>query len=103
VLGRETVEGVLADWRTAAIAPPLRATLAFLERLNRVPDDVQAADVAALRTAGVGRDAIRDAIYVCALFNVIDRVADALAFDVPSPDAFARSARVLLRLGYRLP
>jgi len=39
--------------------------------------------MADLRAAGVDDQAITDVIYVCFLFNVIDRVADALGFDIP--------------------
>lgn len=75
--------------------------LGFIEQLTLEPDRVVPADVAALRAAGLGDEAIEDAIHVCALFNIIDRVADTLDFDVPGPDAFAESASVLLRRGYR--
>jgi len=39
-------------------------------------------------------------VRICALFSLIDRVADALGFEVPSPDCFARGAELLLRHGY---
>jgi alkylhydroperoxidase family enzyme len=102
VLGSAVVQAVLDDWRTAPVDARLRATLGFLARLNAEPEAIGPADVAALRAAGVERAAIRDAIYVCACFNVIDRVADALAFAVATPAEFARGARVLLRFGYRV-
>jgi hypothetical protein len=48
----------------------------------------------------VSEDAILDAILVCALFNTIDRVADALGFEVP-PDALQHEmAPLLLQFGY---
>jgi len=58
-------------------------------------------DVATLRRAGVDDDAIRDAAYVCTIFNVIDRLSDALDFAVPSPGTLAIGARFLLHAGYR--
>jgi alkylhydroperoxidase family enzyme len=92
---------VLEDWRTAPIDERLRGTLGFLQRLTLHPEEVGPADVEALRHAGVGDDAIRDAVYVCTLFNVIDRMADALDFAVPAPGLLAVGARYLLRIGYR--
>jgi alkylhydroperoxidase family enzyme len=92
---------VLDDWRTAPIDERLRSTLGFLQRLTLHPEEVGPADVEALRRAGVGDDAIRDAVYVCTLFNVIDRMADALDFAVPPPGLLAVGARYLLRVGYR--
>ena len=61
---------------------------------------MRAADVAPLRAVGVSDEAIADAIHVCALFNVIDRVADALGFAIPTAEEFARGAKVLLAVGY---
>ncbi|MEO7003515.1 MAG: hypothetical protein ABI068_16960 [Ktedonobacterales bacterium] len=75
---------MLDDWRSAPVSPRLSAALGLLEKLTLTPDDVQPTDVAALRTAGVSDQAITDVIYVCFLFNVIDRVADALDFDIPA-------------------
>jgi hypothetical protein len=53
--------------------------------------------------AGVSAEALDDAIHVCALFNVIDRIADALRFDLPEPEYWARVAPGFLAGGYRQP
>jgi len=50
---------------------------------------------------GVTAAAIKDAIRICALFNLIDRVADALGFEIPSERGLTRSAKILLWKGYR--
>ena len=92
---------MLDDWRTAPLDPKLRAMLGFLETLTLTPATVVAADVTPLRAAGLSDEAIEDAIHVCALFNVYDRVADTLGFDVPGPEVFRRNAAVLLRRGYQ--
>ena len=42
------------------------------------PDELTPADAEAAYAAGVSRDALRDAATVCALFNMITRLADAL-------------------------
>ena len=52
--------------------------------------------------AGVTRKALIDAIHVCALFNMIVRLADSLGWEVPPPEAFAARGRVLLESGYML-
>jgi uncharacterized peroxidase-related enzyme len=92
---------VLADWRTAPVAEPLRAMLGFLEKLTLEPGRVTSADIAPLRAAGLSDAAIEDAIHVTALFNIYDRVADTLDFDIPGPDGLAQGAEMLLRRGYR--
>jgi alkylhydroperoxidase family enzyme len=92
---------VLADWRTAPVSDGLRATLGFLEKLTLRPEEVGAADAAAVRAAGVSDEALEDAIHVCALFNAIDRIADALAFHVPPPEDAERAAPRFFARGYR--
>ena len=75
--------------------------LGFLEKLTLHPEEVQSADVTPLRMADISKQAIEDAISICALFNMIDRVADALQFDVPSSEFFAHRAEVTAQRGYR--
>ena len=94
------VEAILNDWRTAPMNEKLRATLGFLEKLTLTPGNIGPDDIAPLRTAGVSEQAIEDAIYVCAYFNIIDRIADSLNFYVPPAEALAQRAGVLLEHGY---
>jgi uncharacterized peroxidase-related enzyme len=96
----EVVRAVLADYRTAPIPETLRAMLAFLEKLTLRPEEVGPDDVALLRAAGLGDEEIEDAIHVCALFNVINRVADSLGFELQDAKGYAISARLLLTKGY---
>ena len=91
---------MVADWRTAPLRPELRATFAFLEKLTLRPDELGAEDVAAARAAGVSDQALRDAATVCALFNMIVRLADSLGWDVPSWDRLTARAPAMLEGGY---
>ncbi|MGZ6307043.1 MAG: carboxymuconolactone decarboxylase family protein [Ktedonobacterales bacterium] len=91
---------MLADWRTAPVTPKLRATLGLVEKLTLTPADVTPEDMEAVRAAGVSERAILDAINICAAFNLIDRVADALGFDIPA--SFTKGAASLLQRGYKL-
>jgi uncharacterized peroxidase-related enzyme len=97
------VQAVLEDWRTAPISEKLRAMLGFLEKLTLHPADIGHDDVKPLRTLGLTDKAIEDAIYVCAYFNIIDRVADALGFAVPPAEVFAASAASPATRSYALP
>ena len=90
------------DWRTAPVAPQLRATLGFLEKLTLDPAGVTREDADAVRAAGVTDDALVDAIHVCALFSMIVRMADSLGWDVPSFDEFSARADSMLASGYAL-
>jgi alkylhydroperoxidase family enzyme len=53
-----------------------------------------------VRAAGVSERAILDAINICAAFNLIDRVADALGFEVPP--SFTKGAASQLHRGYKM-
>ena len=90
------------DWRSAPLNARLRATLGFLEKLTLQPDEVRAADVTPLRAAGISDGAIEDAINVCALFNIYDRLADSLGWYLPDRTGYAASAQNLMRRGYLL-
>jgi alkylhydroperoxidase family enzyme len=93
---------VLEDWRTAPVSERLRAALGFLETLTRRPSEITPASIRALRTAGLNDRAIREAVYVCFLFSVLDRLADALDFRLPSEEGTQTIGNLLFRLGYGL-
>ena len=79
----------------------LRATLGLLEKVTLSPREITSQDIAKLREAGLTDRAILDATYVCAGFNIIARIADALGFKIPSEELFARAAKLLVIFGYR--
>jgi len=64
------------------------------------PADVTPDDVDAVRAAGVSDEAIEDALAVCACFNLIDRIADSLGFDLPPAEVHAGYAEQFLLEGY---
>jgi len=74
--------------------------LAFLEKLTLAPKEIGQDDIAQMRMAGVRDQAIEDAIYVCTYFNIIDRIADSLDFEVLSAETFGQRAGNFLREGY---
>lgn len=96
----QRVGAVLADLESAPIEEDLRATLRMLGKLTR-EGTVTAEDMRAVREAGVARDQIEDALAVGFAFNVTDRLANAFAFELLSPEAFAAGAKYLLKRGYR--
>jgi hypothetical protein len=84
------------------VRPELAATLVFLEKLTLRPEELEPADAAAARAAGVSGQALRDAATVCALFSMIVRLADSLGWEVPSPERLAARAPAMLEGGYTL-
>ena len=57
-------------------------------------------DARALRALGVSRQAIADALHVCFVFNIYDRLADTLGWEIPAPAYFTRAAKRMLERGY---
>jgi uncharacterized peroxidase-related enzyme len=94
------VRGDLGDPQLP-ITAQLRATMLFIEKLTTSPADVGSADIERVLASGVSEDALRDAIEVCAAFNTINRVADALDFEVQSPRSLAFTAKLMTTRGYR--
>ena len=94
------VAAVLEDWRTAPVDEKLRVTLGFLEKVTLLPEEVSSEDITPLRSAGVSDRAIEEALYVSFLFNVMDRLADAFDFHLPTKQGFQRNGRILYTLGY---
>jgi alkylhydroperoxidase family enzyme len=93
---------VLADYRTAPIDNRLRATLALLEKMTLDHQRLGPEDVRAVIQAGVSKAAIADALEVAFLFNIYDRLADAMGWDVPPSGGgyYQIAARRLLKRGY---
>jgi alkylhydroperoxidase family enzyme len=89
---------VLADFETAPTGEALRATLRYLRKLTLTPDALGPDDARVVRAAGVSEAALVDAVYICAMFNLMDRVADALGFAIPAD--FGKGAGAQLTRGY---
>ncbi|HEU4407298.1 MAG TPA: carboxymuconolactone decarboxylase family protein [Polyangiaceae bacterium] len=99
-LGDRVVRAALDDWRSAPVSGPVRTALGLLERLCRAPEAVGEAELRQAIAGGVSPEGLENVLHIAAVFNVINRVADALGFDVPPPAVFAHEAETLLRLGY---
>jgi alkylhydroperoxidase family enzyme len=93
---------VLEDRRTADVEPRLAQTLALLEKVTLTPDEVEPADVEAVRHAGVSDQEISDALHVCFCFNLIDRLADSFGWHIQTREEFDKDATFLLKKGYDL-
>lgn len=74
--------------------------LGLLESLTLRPEEISAEDVRLVVDKGVTREAIRDAFYVAFLFNVYDRLADTLGWELPDPAYYPKAGQFLLKKGY---
>jgi len=64
---------------------------------------IRADDVRPVLQAGVSKNAIRDALEVAYLFNIYDRLADTMGWDVPAVSSgyYQVAAKRLLKHGYQ--
>ena len=94
---------MLDDVESAPISPGLKATLRFLRKMTLEPQALTTADARLVCATGVGVAALTEAIQVAYLFNVYDRLADAMGWHVPDPalGAYQAGAQRLLKRGYQ--
>jgi alkylhydroperoxidase family enzyme len=93
---------VLDDFTTAPIDGKLRATLELLRKMTLEHQALSADDVRRVMDAGVSKQAIAEALEVAFLFNIYDRLADAMSWDVPTRAGgyYQSAAKRLMKRGY---
>jgi alkylhydroperoxidase family enzyme len=96
----QIVQAILSNWQTAPIDEQLRATLGFLQKLTLTPAEVSPVDVDRVRATGVSDQALEDAIYVCFVFSVLSRLADAFDFDLTTDKRWRVGGRIFYQIGY---
>ncbi|GHO84818.1 hypothetical protein KSZ_28240 [Dictyobacter formicarum] len=74
--------------------------LGFLEKYTLRPAEIVAADMQSLLAAGISEQAIRDALYSSAIFQIMNRLSDSFDVAVPPPEVFAQGAAERLEHGY---
>ncbi|GHJ37106.1 carboxymuconolactone decarboxylase family protein [Streptomyces sp. TS71-3] len=85
----------------ASARPELRAALEFLDLAGRAPDRADTAEATAL-VAGLPEQALRDALRVTLVWNIVNRLANAFGF-VLREGQLHSGTRALHRFGYRFP
>jgi uncharacterized peroxidase-related enzyme len=86
--------GNAADWR---INPRMRPVLALLQKLTLSPGKIGATDVDAIFAAGWDDRALYDAVAICGLFNLMNRLVNGLGIE--APDAYMKLAAERLAKG----
>lgn len=69
-------DGLMADVSTSAVDDRIKPILAYVGKLTRSPAMMTEADAAAVYAAGWEEEALFDAISVCALFNLMNRIVE---------------------------
>ena len=78
-----------------------KALMHFASKLAK-QEDFGPKDIDQLREVGFSDSAIEDAIYIVFVFCMINRIANALDFDIPSNKGYQFSGNILLKKGYRI-
>ena len=92
----------MEDFESAPIDKKMKEMLRFLEKMTLRPEELSAEDAQCLREVGLSDAAVNDAIGGAFAFNLIDRLADSFAFEVPPADFFTKGARMMLKRGYKM-
>ena len=93
---------MLDDFESARIDAKMKATLRFLRKMTLEPQALTPDDARAVMATGVDREALTHAIHVAYLFNIYDRLADAMGWEVPPVTSgyYKVAAKRLLTRGY---
>jgi len=94
-----TVTALLADVDTAPVAERMKPVLRYVGKLTLTPSRMTPTDAQAVLAAGWDEKALHDAVSVCALFNMMNRLVDGLG--VTAGEDYPRVAgRRLVDIGY---
>lgn len=101
------LEALLEAPESAPFGAKLRPLLAYVEKLNRLPSRLVAADAEAVFAAGWSEAALFDAVQICGAFNLMNRLVEGAGVDfdyADNPDALPnrkdRRAHVHTYLGF---
>ncbi|WP_373490436.1 carboxymuconolactone decarboxylase family protein [Parasphingorhabdus sp.] len=92
-------KGLMSDIESCAIETKLKPLLGYVRKLTLTPSMIVEADAAAVYAAGWDEQALFDAISVCGLFNLMNRIVEGTGTRVnplvmPEEDKQARKARL---------
>lgn len=73
---------LIESWRTANISPINKTILEFAEKATLSAHTISQTDIDDLKSHGLSERAIHDIVQVCAFFNYINRLADALGVEL---------------------
>jgi alkylhydroperoxidase family enzyme len=96
----EVVSALVADLPTAPVEDRLKPVLELVRTLTLTPSRVTDAEIAAVYEAGWDEQALHDAVSVCALFNLMNRLVDGLGVTAGREYFATASRRLAGEAGY---
>ena len=85
-----TIDQMFAKPENGDVDPRMRPVLAFARKVTLSPAKITAADIYAVFAVGWNDRALHDAVAICALLNLMNRLVNGLGVEVP--DAHRRMA-----------
>ena len=98
-IDKDLLTGLLEDVETAAVDDRLRPVLAYVAKLTATPNRMTPSDADSVLAAGWSEKALHDAVSVCALFNLMNRLVSGLGITA-GEDYFEVSGQRLADDGY---
>jgi uncharacterized peroxidase-related enzyme len=98
-IGEGALGALLADVTTAPVAERMKPILRYAGKLTLTPANITPADAEAVLAAGWQEQALHDAVAVCGLFNMMNRLVEGLGITA-GEGYFLTSARRLADAGY---
>ena len=95
----DLIDALLDDVDSAPVDEAMKSVLRYVAQLTRTPSRIGPDDAAAVFAAGWDAKALHDAVSVCALFNLMNRLVDGLGVTA-GDDYLHASGRRLAAVGY---
>lgn len=89
-IGAETIKHMLSNSLDKHVDTRLRPVLSFVRKLTLSPDKITSADADPIFAAGWNDRALHDAVAICGLFNLMNRLVNGLG--VEAPEAYTKMA-----------
>ena len=96
-IGAETIANVFSNPHCEHVDVRMRPILAFVRKLTLSPANITAADVDAIFASGWDDRALHDAMAICGLFNLMNRLVNGLG--VEASEAYTKMAAQRLAQG----
>jgi uncharacterized peroxidase-related enzyme len=96
----QLVAALVDDFATAPVEDRMRSVLALARTLTLTPPKVSDAEVAAVYAAGWDERALHDAVSVCGLFNMMNRLVEGLGITATPEQHRAAAERLTGPAGY---
>jgi uncharacterized peroxidase-related enzyme len=96
----DLVSALLTDLRAAPVEEPMKPVLELVRTLTLTPSRVSDIQVAAIYDAGWDEQAVHDAVSVCALFNLMNRLVEGLGITAGADYFAIASQRLAGEAGY---